>query len=57
MSLVAKFILKRVLSIKIKKPPMDLCWELVEKLMRTAPNKLLFYQKGLRAMQLIQRAL
>ncbi|MDJ0718548.1 MAG: IS4 family transposase [Prochloraceae cyanobacterium] len=36
---------------------MDMCWELVEKLMRTAPNKLPFYQKGLRAMKLIQRAL
>ena len=36
---------------------MDMCWELVEALMRTAPNKLPFYQKGLRAMKLIQRAL
>ena len=36
---------------------MDMCWELVEKLMRTAPNKLPFYQKGLRAMELIQKAL
>lgn len=36
---------------------MDRCWELVEKLMRTAPNKLPFYQKGLRAMKLIQSAL
>ncbi len=36
---------------------MERCWELVEKLMRTARNKLPFYQKGLRAMELIQRNL
>lgn len=36
---------------------MEMCWELVEKLMRTARNKLPFYQKGLRAMELIQRSL
>jgi len=34
---------------------MDICCEWVEKLMRTARNKLPFYQKGLRAMELIQR--
>ena len=32
----------------------DICWEWVEKLMITAINKLPFYQKGLRAMKLIQ---
>jgi hypothetical protein len=32
----------------------DLCWQWVEKLMLTAINKLPFYQKGLRAMKLIQ---
>ncbi len=36
---------------------MDICWEWVEKLMRTACNKLPFYQKGLRAMELIQTRL
>ncbi|MDJ0726777.1 MAG: IS4 family transposase [Prochloraceae cyanobacterium] len=36
---------------------MDICWEWVEKLMRTTRNKLPFYQKGLRAMELIQRRL
>jgi len=35
----------------------DRCWELVEKLMKTTRNKLTFYQKGLRAMKLIQRGL
>jgi hypothetical protein len=34
---------------------MDICWQWVEKLMRTAINKLPFYQQGLRAMKLIQR--
>ena len=34
---------------------MDLCWQWVEKLMKTAPNKLPFYQKGLRAIELIRR--
>ena len=34
--------------------PMDICWEWVEKLMRTAINKLPFYQRGLRAMKHIQ---
>lgn len=33
---------------------MDICWEWVEKLMRTAINKLPFYQRGLRAMKHIQ---
>ena len=33
---------------------MDICWEWVDKLMRTAINKLPFYQRGLRAMKLIQ---
>ena len=33
---------------------MDICWEWVEKLMRTALNKLPFYQRGLRAMKHIQ---
>jgi Transposase DDE domain len=33
---------------------MDICWQWVEKLMLTAINKLPFYQKGLRAMKLIQ---
>lgn len=33
---------------------MDICWDWVEKLMRTAINKLPFYLKGLRAMKLIQ---
>lgn len=32
----------------------DLCWQWVEKLTLTAINKLPFYQKGLRAMKLIQ---
>ena len=32
---------------------MDLCWDWVEKLMRTAINKLPFYQRGLKAMKLI----
>lgn len=34
---------------------MDICWEWVEKLMRTAINKLPFYQRGLEAMKHIQR--
>jgi hypothetical protein len=34
---------------------MDICWQWVEKSMRTAINKLPFYQQGLRAMKLIQR--
>ena len=33
---------------------MDLCWEWVEKLMRTAINKLPFYLQGLKAMKRIQ---
>ena len=33
---------------------MDICWDWVEKLMRTAINKLPFYQRGLRAMKHIQ---
>ena len=33
---------------------MDICWEWVEKLMKTAINKLPFYQRGLRAMKHIQ---
>ncbi len=33
---------------------MDICWQWVEKLMRTAINKLPFYLKGLKAMKLIQ---
>ena len=33
---------------------MDICWEWVDKLMRTAINKLPFYQRGLRAMKHIQ---
>jgi len=33
---------------------MDMCWQWVEKLMRTSINKLPFYQRGLRAMKLIQ---
>lgn len=33
---------------------MDMCWHWVEKLMRTAINKLSFYQKGIRAMKLMQ---
>jgi hypothetical protein len=33
---------------------MDICWEWVEKLMRTAINKLPFSQRGLRAMKRIQ---
>jgi hypothetical protein len=33
---------------------MDICWEWVEKLMRTAINKLPFYLQGLKAMKLIQ---
>ena len=33
---------------------MDICWEWVEKLMKTALNKLPFYQKGLTAMKHIQ---
>ena len=33
---------------------MDICWRWVEKLMKTAINKLPFYQKGLTAMKLIQ---
>ncbi|MDJ0536729.1 MAG: IS4 family transposase [Xenococcaceae cyanobacterium MO_207.B15] len=33
---------------------MDMCWDWVEKLMRTSINKLPFYLKGLRAMKLIQ---
>ena len=33
---------------------MDACWEWVEKLMKTALNKLPFYQRGLRAMKHIQ---
>ena len=33
---------------------MDICWEWVEKLMKTAINKLPFYLKGLKAMKLIQ---
>ena len=35
----------------------DICWEWVEKLMRTAINKLPFYQRGLRAMKIIQSKL
>ena len=33
---------------------MDICWEWVENLMKTALNKLPFYLKGLKAMKLIQ---
>lgn len=33
---------------------MDICWQWVEKLMKTALNKLPFYQRGLRAMKHIQ---
>lgn len=33
---------------------MDICWRWVEKLMKTAINKLPFYLKGLKAMKLIQ---
>ncbi len=33
---------------------MDICWEWVEKLMRTAINKLPFYLRGLKAMKRIQ---
>ncbi len=33
---------------------MDICWQWVEKLMRTAINKLPFYLQGLKAMKLIQ---
>lgn len=33
---------------------MDMCWEWVENLMKTAINKLPFYLQGLRAMKLIQ---
>jgi hypothetical protein len=33
---------------------MDICWEWVENLMRTAINKLLFYLQGLKAMKRIQ---
>lgn len=33
---------------------MDICWKWVEKLMITAINKLSFYQRGLRAIKLIQ---
>ena len=33
---------------------MDICWQWVEKLMRTAINKLPFYLRGLKAMKLIQ---
>lgn len=33
---------------------MDICWSWVEKLMRTAINKLPFYLQGLKAMKLIQ---
>jgi hypothetical protein len=33
---------------------MDICWEWVEKLMRTAINKLPFYLQGLKAMKRIQ---
>ena len=33
---------------------MDICWEWIEKLMRTAINKLPFYLKGLKAMKRIQ---
>ncbi len=33
---------------------MDICWEWVENLMRTAINKLPFYQRGLRAIKHIQ---
>ena len=36
---------------------MDRCWEWVEKLMKTAINKLPFYQRGLKAMKLIQSKL
>ena len=33
---------------------MDICWEWVEKLMKTAINKLPFYLQGLKAMKRIQ---
>ena len=33
---------------------MDICWQWVEKLMKTAINKLPFYLRGLKAMKLIQ---
>ncbi len=33
---------------------MDICWSWVEKLMKTALNKLPFYQKGMAAMKRIQ---
>ena len=33
---------------------MDICWEWVEKLMKTAINKLPFYLRGLQAMKLVQ---
>jgi len=34
---------------------LDLCWQWVEQLMKTARNKLPFYQRGLRAIELIHR--
>jgi hypothetical protein len=34
---------------------MDLCWQWVENLMRITPNKLPFYQRGLKAMKHIQK--
>lgn len=35
---------------------LDLCWSWVKNLMKTAPNKLPFYQRGLRAIDLIHKA-
>ena len=36
---------------------LDLCWSWVKNLMKTAPNKLPFYQRGLRAIDLIHKAI